>query len=302
VRRALIKHILKTQNTTYLVGLILLLLTSLPATAEIQPRRVVSINLCSDQLLLLLADPRQVASVSHLATQPASSFVAEQAAQYPLNHARLEEIIGLRPDLVLTSSNINPRLTSTLELLGFELFSLSHSHTIKEIIGDIRRLAARLGREQRGEALITQMQQRLHSSDDPAIPHRPTALFYQPRGYTSGAKTLQNEALRLAGWRNPAAEEGIEGYRQVPLEQIILWQPDTLFTSTYSESSRGLSLAERQLQHPALKRLLGKRPMLEIPYRYWICPGPMLAEAVTLLREAKTLSANDKDEMIVTEP
>jgi iron complex transport system substrate-binding protein len=288
--------------TRGLIGIALMLLASLPAAAQAPPRRVVSINLCSDQLLLLLADPRQVASVSHLATEPASSFVAEQAAQYPLNQARLEEIISLRPDLVLTSSNTNPRLLSTLELLGFELFSLTHSHTVEAIIGDIRRLAARLGREQHGEALITDMQQRLQSSDDPATPLGPTALFYQPRGYTSGANTLQNEALRLAGWRNPAAEQGIEGYRQVSLEQVILWQPDTLFTSTYSENNNAASLAERQLQHPALKHLMGKRPLFEIPYRYWICPGPMLAEAVALLREAKALSANHKYEMIVTEP
>jgi iron complex transport system substrate-binding protein len=284
------------------LGLLLLLLTSLAVAAETPPRRVVSSNLCSDQLLLLLADPRQVASVSHLATQPASSFVAEQATQYPQNHARLEEIIGLRPDLVLTVPHTNPRLTATLELLGFDLFRLTLGHTVEAIIDDIRRLAARLNQEQRGEALIATMQQRLHSNSDPDKAPGPKALFYQPRGYTSGAKTLQDEALRLAGWRNPAAEEGIEGYRQVSLEQIILWQPDTLFTSTYSESSHGLSLAERQLRHPALKRLLGKRPMLEIPYRYWICPGPMLAEAVALLREAKTPSAKDIDEMIVIEP
>jgi iron complex transport system substrate-binding protein len=276
------------------LGLLLLLLTSLAVTAEISPRRVVSINLCSDQLLLLLADPQQVASVSYLAIEPASSFVAEQAARYPLNQARLEEIISFRPDLVLTSSNTNPRLRSTLELLGFELYSLSHSHTVQAIIGDIRRLAVRLGQVQRGEALIAEMQQRLRSSDDPATPPKPKALFYQPRGYTSGAKTLQNEALRLAGWRNPAAEQGIVGYRQVSLEQVIQWQPDTLFTSTYGENKNASSLAERQLRHPVLKRLLGKRPMFEIPYKYWICPGPMLANAVALLRDAKTLS-NDGD-------
>ncbi|MEW8396486.1 MAG: ABC transporter substrate-binding protein, partial [Candidatus Thiodiazotropha sp.] len=83
------------------IGTMLLLLTSLAAATETAPRRVVSVNLCSDQLLLLLADPPQVASVSHLATQPASSFVAEQAARYPLNRARAEEIIRLQPDLIL---------------------------------------------------------------------------------------------------------------------------------------------------------------------------------------------------------
>lgn len=273
------------------IVLLLWLLISSAAMAETPPRRVVSVNLCSDQLLLLLADPRQVASVSHLAIEPASSFVAEAASQYPLNRARPEEIIGLRPDLVLTTPHTNPRLISTLELLGFELFRLSLGHTVEAIIDDIRRLAARLGRGQRGEALIEQMQHRLRSPDTPGKSPGPKALFYQPRGYTSGAETLQNEALRLAGWRNPAAEQGIVGYRQVSLEQVILWQPDTLISSTYGEPDSGASLAERQLQHPALKRIMGKRPMLEIPYRYWICPGPMLAEAVDLLRDAKIQSA-----------
>ena len=71
----------------------------------------------------------------------------------------------------------------------------------------------------------------------------------------------------------------------MPLEEVLLWQPDTLFTSRYANT--GDSLAERQLQHPALKRLLAKKPMREIPYKYWICPGPMLVDAVTLLREAR---------------
>lgn len=278
------------------IGTILLLLSALAAATESPPRRVVSVNLCSDQLLLLLADPRQVASVSYLASEPASSFVAGEAGKYPLNHARPEEIISLRPDLVLTVPHTNPRLTATLEQLGFELFRLSLGHSLEAISDDIRRLAARLGREQRGEALITEMQQVLRNETGSGGTPAPKAIFYQPRGYTSGAQTLQDEALRLAGWRNPAAEQGIEGYRPVALEQIILWQPDTLFTSSYGSGNSGLSLAERQLQHPALKRLLGKRQMLEIPYRYWICPGPMLAEAVALLREAKALLVNDKGE------
>ncbi|PVV23430.1 MAG: hypothetical protein B6D79_12170 [gamma proteobacterium symbiont of Ctena orbiculata] len=77
----------------------------------------------------------------------------------------------------------------------------------------------------------------------------------------------------------------MKGYTPVPLEEILRWQPGTLFTSSFSES--GDSLAERQLRHPALKRLLAKRPMVEIPFKYWICPGPMLADAVALLRQAR---------------
>ncbi|MCU7881140.1 MAG: ABC transporter substrate-binding protein [Candidatus Thiodiazotropha sp. (ex Lucinoma aequizonata)] len=265
-------------------ALLLLLLTALPVMAD-PPQRVVSVNLCSDQLLLLLADPQQVASVSYLSREQESSFVVELAVGFPVNHAQIEEVISYRPDLVVTTPYTNPRLLNTLEKLGFKTHSLTLGHSAGAIATDIRQLAARLGQIPRGEALIMQMQQRLQLSRSSSLLDRPKALFYQPRGYTSGIDTLQNEALQLAGWRNPAAEQGIVGYVPIPLEQIILWQPDTLFTSNYGES--GDSLAERQLEHPALKRLLGHQSMLQIPYKYWICPGPMLADAVSMLYEAR---------------
>ncbi|MCU7905247.1 MAG: ABC transporter substrate-binding protein [Candidatus Thiodiazotropha sp. (ex Epidulcina cf. delphinae)] len=265
-------------------ALLLILLTA-QAVASGPPQRVVSVNLCTDQLLLMLADPRQVASVSYLSREPQSSFVAEQAASHPVNHAQAEEVIGYRPDLVLAAPYTDPRLLATLEKLGFAIEKLPLGHTLEAITAAIRQLAARLGQTPRGEVLIEQMHRRLQLDDSSTGALPPKALFYQPRGYTGGIDTLQNEALRLAGWRNPAAEQGVVGYASVDLERVILWQPDTLITSTYSDA--GASLAERRLEHPALKRLLAGTPMLEIPYKYWICPGPMLAEAVVILRKAR---------------
>ncbi len=255
------------------------------ASAE-RPQRVVSINLCSDQLLLMLADPDQVASVSNLAVEPLSSFVAEQAERFPLNQARAEELIALRPDLVLASIHDNPRLLTTLETLGYRVERLPSVSDLAGIVASIRRVAGLLNQTERGETMIHRMRQRLDSGVATTPASRPSALFYQPRGYTSGRHTLQDEALRLAGWRNLAAEQGIEGYAPVDMEHLLRWQPQQLFTSTYDGS--GDSLAERQLLHPALRRMTADRPLQPVPYRYWICPGPMLADAVALLREARS--------------
>jgi iron complex transport system substrate-binding protein len=246
---------------------------------------VVSVNLCSDQLLLMLADADQVASVSHLAIEPLSSFVAEQARTFPLNHARAEEVIALRPDLVLAGVHTNPRLLTTLESLGYRVERLAHVYRLEEIVQEIRHLASLLRQKEKGEQLIRRFQSRLGEASPLPPEGRPGALFYQPRGYTSGRDTLQDEALRLAGWRNLAAEAGIKGYAQIDMEQLLRWQPRRIFTSVYDGS--GDSLAERQLKHPALKRLLAGRALVSVPYRYWICPGPMLAEAVDLLRKAR---------------
>jgi iron complex transport system substrate-binding protein len=261
-------------------------LTAQNLAATERPQRVVSVNLCSDQLLLMLADADQVASVSHLAVEPLSSFVAERARNYPLNHARAEEVIALRPDLVLASSYGKPRLLTTLESLGYRVERLPPAHDLAQIVHNIRQLASLLHQPERGETLIRTLQRRLGDESDAPQDKRPGALFLQPRGYTSGRETLQDEALRLAGWRNLAAEQGIEGYAPVDLERLLRWQPQRIFTSVYDGS--GNSLAQRQLLHPALSRLLAGRPLEPIPFKYWICPGPMLAEAVELLRQAKS--------------
>ena len=246
---------------------------------------MVSVNLCTDQLLLMLADAPQVASVSFLAREPKSSFVSAQAQAYPVNHARAEEVVALKPDLVLATRFTPPRLITTLERLGYHVERFRLDASLDGIVADIRRMAALLGQQQRGETLVANLQRSVAQPFEPAPSQRPSALFLQPRGYTSGRHTLQDEALRLAGWRNLAAEQGIEGYAPVDLERLLLWRPQRIFSSDYDGS--GDSLAQRGLDHPALRRLLAGRPPEQIPYRYWICPGPMLAEAVALLRRAR---------------
>lgn len=263
----------------------LLLIASLSGAAETPPTRVVSINLCTDQLLLMLADPAQIASISYLARDPKSSFVADQAVGYPMNHARLEELISLRPDLVLAGAYTDPRLLKQIKKFGMRVEQFPLTHSIDGIKLDIRRMAELLGRPQQGGALIDSMQAKLAQVQvEPDHDQPPKALFYQPRGYTSGRNTLQDEALRAAGWRNIAAELGIQGYAPIDLEALLLAGPEQLFTSRHTSGAQ--SRAQQQLRHPALGRLLKNRPIREIPFKYWICAGPMIADAILKLRSA----------------
>ncbi len=268
-------------KASILTGLLIFWLHLNPALAD-PPQRVVSLSLCSDQLLLMLADRHQVALVSHLATDPRNSYMASQAEGIPSHRGRLEEIIAGQPDLILTSPYTNPRLRHSLEQLGYPLHPLTLGRDPEQIEDDIRRLAERLGQLSRGEAMIREFRQRIAVQSETGESDPPSALFLQPRGYTSGQDTLQDQAMKLSGWRNRAAEMGLKGYVQGDLEQLIAWRPDALITSPYTASSD--SRAERLLLHPALRRLLGDRPLFVVPYKDWICPGPMLADAVERLR------------------
>ena len=55
--------------------------------AHAAPQKIVSLNLCTDQLLMLLADPNQIASLSKIADDPNVSFLAERSAEFKKNRA-----------------------------------------------------------------------------------------------------------------------------------------------------------------------------------------------------------------------
>jgi iron complex transport system substrate-binding protein len=265
-------------------ALLLCLLAVTTAHASERPSRVVSINLCTDQLLLMLAEPNQIASVSYLSRDPHSSFMAREAAHHPVNQGKIEQLLTIDPDLVLAYEYSPPPLLQLLRRLGYRVVVLPMATGIDDIRRNIRQLAGVLGVRARGEALITRMDQRLERTTRKQRGKRPLALFYQPRGYTSGRNTLQDATLTLTGWRNLAAERGIIGYSTIDLESLLLARPDQLFTSSYAPGTR--SLAQGLLQHPALRQVTGGRPVIDIDYRYWICGGPMIADAVEALAAA----------------
>lgn len=245
---------------------------------------MVSINLCSDQLLLMLAKPEQIASVSRLALEPNSSFMAEHAANYPVNDAKIEQLLSLHPDLVLASGFSPHPVVRILRHLGYRVEMLPLSNNLEDIRRNIKLTARLLKTEEQGEALLKVMDSRLEQIASSTPQTAPTALFYQPRGYTSGLQTLQHEALLLAGWRNLSAELGIRGYSTIDLENLLLANPQQIFSSSYAPGTD--SLAQRQMHHPALKMITRERPIVNIPYKYWICGGPMIADAVEALAKA----------------
>jgi iron complex transport system substrate-binding protein len=262
-----------------------LLLSAGPLYAEKKPTRIVSLNLCTDQLLMLLVPEERIASVSSLSRQPESSFMATTALRLSVNHGRAEELLPLQPDLVLAGTHAAKSAVALLRRLGHQVELFPMANNIASIRSNIRRLAALVGEEQRGEQLIREMDQRI-TRVTAALDGAPQAgaLIYQPRGYTSGSDTLQDEALQLAGWRNLAAESGIVGFGRIDLERLLLAQPQRIFTSQYAPGS--YSIAQRLIRHPALRRTAGDSPVTEVDYRLWICGGPMIAEAVEALAAA----------------
>ena len=64
------------------------------ASALLAAASVASLNLCTDEYLLLLARPQEIASVSFLSQDPQESPLWKLARRHPSNRGSLEDILA----------------------------------------------------------------------------------------------------------------------------------------------------------------------------------------------------------------
>lgn len=258
----------------------LCLLAAAPQEAQAQPRRIVSLNVCSDQLLLLLADPSRIASLSFLAAEPASSAMAAQAKGFHLNRGRAEEILPLEPDLVLAGAYGARSTVALLRRLGYPVVEMPLATSLSDVAAHIRMVATVVGEGAKGERLIANFGARLKAIPKPPPGPRPVAVLFEPNGITSGQGTLADAVMAAAGFDNLARRLGVSGVGQVPLEAVVAARPDALILGRLAAEHP--SLATASLAHPALAQA-ASGAVANLPHHLWACPIPAVADAVAAL-------------------
>lgn len=248
--------------------------------AAAAPARVVSMNLCTDQLAMLLAAPGQLHSVSHLAAEPALSPLSDEARRYVPNHGLAEEIFVMKPDLVLAGSYTTRATVAMLRRLGLPVEEFAPEVSFADIAGNLRRLGRLLGQEAKAEDLVRSLDAAL--ARPARAGDRPSAATYHANSYTSGGGTLTSEAMQRAGLENMAERLGFSGVGRLPLEVLVMNAPDLVIGG--APAPRSPALAEEVLAHPALSATASAR--VQVPDKYWLCGTPFTAEAVRILAEA----------------
>lgn len=257
------------------------------ALAEAPPQRVVSMNLCTDQLAIALAAPGQLISVSYLAHDPRSSAMVEEAAAWPVNHGLAEEIFLLQPDLVLAGSFTTRATVSMLTRLGIPVVQFEPAYSLADVRQGMLDMGRALHREAEAEAMAQQFDidlALLHAE----ITHRPTAALYYASGYTSGDRTLAGQILVAAGFDNVAPRAGVSDSGVLPLERLIMANPEMVISG---RPFPGASQAEELLRHPALMAQRAGRPGTGLSDRDWVCGTPYVLRAIATLREARRAMA-----------
>nr|WP_272213278.1 ABC transporter substrate-binding protein [Marinicella sp. W31]MDC2879225.1 ABC transporter substrate-binding protein [Marinicella sp. W31] len=193
----------------------------------ISPNRVVSINLCTDQMAMLLAGDDQLISVSALAADPAISAMAEDAIAYPLNHGLAEEVFLMKPDLVLAGSYTTRETVDLLKRLGIPVAEFAPEASLEDVRDNLLRMGHLLGRDDAARQLVDDMDARRAALLEAPASGKTAALYYA-NGYTSGDGTLAGDIVADAGLDNIGVSAGVDGLGRLPLERLIMAAPEVI--------------------------------------------------------------------------
>jgi iron complex transport system substrate-binding protein len=267
-----------------------IVLASSSASAASGPQRVASLNLCTDQLLLALADPVQILSLSPLARDASLSYLSGKAGAFPVNQGRGEAILFSGADLVLVGPFEAHAKRELMEREGLSVMVLDPWQSVDEGRDQIRRLARRLGHPDRGEALIRTIDEALTRGRN-SVHDAPSILTYYRGGWVPSSASLVNEILRVLGFSLHQEALGLAQGGVARLESIVASPPDYLLMdeATGESMDNGSAL----LVHPALAAAVPAGRRLMLASRLSICGGPATPALIeSLVAEARAKVRN----------
>lgn len=257
------------------------------AQASARPQRIISLNPCLDAILVEVADRRQIKALSHYSRIRQQSNLYDLALTLPQTHGTAEEIISLRPDVVLGSRHGERATRNALSRMGITPAVFGVPASIAESLQQVRDIARLAGYPERGEALIARITAAITASR-PTNRRRLRALIYQPNGFAAGQGTLMSEMMEVAGLDNVAGEYGVGRWGNVSIESILSNPPEVLLSGRPRKQAR--SWAERIMHHPALASLQGRVVQAPFDERLLYCGGPVLIRTSQALSQARDLA------------
>ena len=260
---------------------VLLVSTVGPALAG-PPKRVMSIDSCASQYLLALADREQIVSVPYSAVQPRISYLHERAVGLPVNRRSAEEAIAAGVDLVFAGA-WGRQTVAALKRLGVPVVRFRQPYDVADVKKQVMVAAKALGHEDRGRALVADIERQEATNPAKKGQRRPLGVVYRGGGYSYGADTLIHSIMDAAGIDNVSARLGYRRSGPVPLEIMLTGQPEILLTDDTHEGRP--RVATDILSHPALRRGLPNSRRIIFPMSYWLCGGASVPAGIEVLTD-----------------
>jgi iron complex transport system substrate-binding protein len=251
-----------------------------PARAADLPR-IASMNVCTDQLLLSLADPEQILGLSRYARDNVQSWAADNARRYRVLSGGAEDILVLKPDVVVASLFDKRSTRELLKEKGLHLAEFAVPRNLDEAKAQISRMGEIVGHPDRAAAEIARLDSAITRARGIVADKHYRVLPLSRRGWVSGSDSLVSSLLAETGLFNAAGDLGVASGGYASLEAIVNLKPDFILVADAGDTAEDDGKAF--LLHPALERFYPPAKRIVIPERLTVCGGVMLADALDVL-------------------
>jgi iron complex transport system substrate-binding protein len=245
---------------------------------------IVSLNPCADAMLIELMPAGRITAISHYSRDPAASSIAPGVARrFRVNNGTAEEIVALRPDLVIADAFTSASTREALARAGIRTFDLGWASTIEQGKAQVRELAAAVDAAPAGEAMVARIDRAVAAAqtDSPAVP----ALLWIGGNTVSGGGTLLDEMMVKAGFSDHAAHYGLQHTGYLPIEHVVADPPRVMLVP--DDAGRDADSRAAQMRSWALARSGAQVHQARFPRSLVNCAGPVIARAMTRLAEVR---------------
>lgn len=246
---------------------------ALASAAAVTPGRVASVNLCTDEMLLLLARPNEIASVSFLSQDPLETVLWRQARRFPANDGTIEQVLAARPRAILNMGGGGRSRAYLARRIGIYPVDIALPMSLNDVIANLRRVAAMLGDVHRADPWVRRIQALRRGAPKTAE----DAIWISGGGFTLSPDSLGAQWLRLAGLKQRPLAGG-----KASLETLLIAPPKNLMISDYRSGQ--MSGGVRWLSHPIVRHAASRR--LVTDGRAWTCMGPLMISEIERLKAA----------------
>ncbi|MBE8220653.1 MAG: ABC transporter substrate-binding protein [Alphaproteobacteria bacterium] len=251
------------------------------SASETKLPRIVSLNMCADPYLMAFADPTQILAITHLSRDPSLSAFHEIAQHLPITDGRIESILRLAPDIVITSPYSDPLRQDILKAHNISVIPLFASQRYEQARREIIKLGTAIGRDTAAKKYLAQLDAALDAAKAKHQNHKYNVrlLYLQRRGITAGAGHILDDIITKAGAKNAAYDKTRKSLSHIRLEHIFTLKPDFLLLGTDKTGGRGNDI----LIHPSLAKIYPAARRLYLPEKFTICAGastPLAVEAL----------------------
>lgn len=241
-----------------------------------RPMRIVSLDYCADQYVLKLVGRDRIAAVSPDAAAE-FSYMRAAATGVPQVRPQAEDVLLLKPDLVVRSYGGGPNAAALFERAGVPVLQLGYAPDLAGIRKVLLDTATGLGEPAQGEAMAAAFDARLMALRRASS--GPSALYVTPGGVTTGPGSIVDELLRAGGLLN---FQTADGWGPLPLERLAYARPDVVaaafFDTRWNRPDPWSAAA-----HPVVGRALKGVPTAELPGAWTACGGWFVLDAVERL-------------------